>query len=114
MGAKETNIGNEICIALSKRGCKIFRSQSGHFYTKYGAEIIIGVVGESDYHGHTPQGKAFYIETKTKTGRASKEQKRFLRAMYESTTIRQYGPVPAVETMQSPGVLQYLQTGAKV
>ena len=84
MGAKETNIGNEICIALSKRGCKIFRSQSGHFYTKYGAEIIIGVVGESDYHGHTPQGKAFYIETKTKTGRASKEQKRFLRAMYES------------------------------
>ena len=84
MGVKETNIGNEICIALSKRGCKIFRSQSGHFYTKYGAEIIIGVVGESDYHGHRPDGQAFYIETKTKTGRASKEQKRFLRAMYES------------------------------
>ena len=87
MGARETNIGNEICVALSKRGCKIFRSQSGHFYTKYGSEIVIGVVGESDYHGHRKDGKAFYIETKTDKGKLSKDQKKFLRAMYESGAL---------------------------
>lgn len=87
MGVKETNIGNQICVALSKLGCKIFRSQSGQFFTKYGSEITIGVKGMSDYHGHRPDGKAFYIETKTKTGKASDEQKRFLRAMHESGAL---------------------------
>ena len=87
MGRKESNIGNEICVALSRLGCKIFRSQSGNFYTKYGDEIKIGVTGMSDYHGHRPDGKAFYIETKTKTGRASDDQKRFLRAMYNSGAL---------------------------
>ena len=87
MGKKETNIANEICVELCKRGCKIFRSQSGLFYTPNGDMIRIGVVGQSDYHGHTKDGKAFYLETKTKNGEPTAEQIEFITAMLNSGAL---------------------------
>lgn len=84
---EESNVSDAIRLELCKRGCKIFRSQVGLFYTKYGGKIHIGVVGESDLHGHTPTGKAFYIESKTPIGSASKEQKKFISSMKESRCI---------------------------
>ena len=62
---EESNVSDAIRLELAKRGCKIFRSQVGLFYTQYGEMIHIGIKGESDLHGHRLDGKAIYIETKT-------------------------------------------------
>lgn len=50
MGKKETKVSDEIRLELAKRGCKVFRSQVGLFYTMYGEKIHVGVKGESDLH----------------------------------------------------------------
>ncbi len=65
MGKRETLISDKIRLELSKKGCKVFRSQVGLFYTQYGDMINIGVKGESDLRGHKPDGRAFYLECKT-------------------------------------------------
>lgn len=66
MGVKEeTNIQSSIRIALSKKGCKVFRCNVGNFYTKYGAEIKIGQKGHSDLYGVKPGGRAIFLEIKT-------------------------------------------------
>ena len=88
MGKKETKISDEIRLELSKRGCKVFRSQVGLFYTQYGEMINIGIKGESDLHGHRPDGKAFYLETKFKgTERHRPEQIKFINAMQTSGAL---------------------------
>lgn len=80
MGQKETKVSDAVRLELCKRGCKVFRSQVGLFYTQYGEMINIGIKGESDLHGHRPDGKAFYVETKTLTGTKRKEQEKFIRS----------------------------------
>lgn len=87
MGKKETKISDVIRLELAKRGCKIFRSQVGLFFTQYGDKIHIGIKGESDLHGHRPDGRAFYIETKTPIGKARIEQKKFIAAMQKSNAL---------------------------
>lgn len=62
---EETNIQNIIRVALSQKGCKIFRCNVGNFYTKYGAEIKIGQKGHSDLYGVRPDGRAIFLEVKT-------------------------------------------------
>lgn len=47
---KESNVSDAIRLELAKRGCKVFRSQVGLFYTSYGEMIHIGIKGESDLH----------------------------------------------------------------
>lgn len=66
----ETDIQSSIMIALSQHGCKVFRRNTGLFYAKRGNDytpVNIGVKGQSDLQGHTPQGGCFYIECKTPT-----------------------------------------------
>lgn len=87
MGQKETKVSDAIRLELCKRGCKIFRSQVGLFYTQYGEMIHIGIKGESDLHGHRPDGRAIYLETKTPIGRARKEQEKFIEAMQNSGAL---------------------------
>lgn len=88
MGKKETKVSDEIRLELSKRGCKVFRSQVGLFYTQYGEMINIGVKGESDLHGHRSDGRAFYLETKFKgTENHRPEQIAFIRAMSVSGAL---------------------------
>lgn len=50
MGRAETKVSDAIRLELCKRGCKIFRSQVGLFYTQYGGMINVGVKGEADLH----------------------------------------------------------------
>lgn len=87
MGKAETRVSDMIRLELCKKGCKVFRSQVGLFFTQYGEKIHIGVKGESDLRGHRPDGKAFYLECKTPIGKASEKQKDFIRAMQESNAL---------------------------
>lgn len=45
MGKKqaESNVSDAIRLELSKLGCKVFRSQVGLFYTKYGELIHVRI-----------------------------------------------------------------------
>lgn len=88
---KESNVSDAIRLELSKRGCKIFRSQVGLFFTQYGEMIHIGIKGESDLHGHRLlDGKAIYIESKTPVGRARPEQLKFIKAMKDSGALARF------------------------
>lgn len=87
MGKAETKVSDAIRLELCKLGCKVFRSQVGLFYTQYGDLIHIGVKGESDLRGHRADGKAFYLECKTPIGKASEEQKKFIKAMQDSNAL---------------------------
>lgn len=84
---KESNVSDAIKLELCKRGCKVFRSQVGLFYTQYGEMIHIGIKGESDLHGHRPDGRAIYIESKTPVGKARPEQLKFIEAMKNSGAL---------------------------
>lgn len=84
---QETAMQNLIKITLSKNGCIVHRANVGTFYTPDGRMIHIGIDGHSDLYGHRPDGKAFYIEVKTKTGKVSFKQAAFLSAMKNSGAI---------------------------
>lgn len=85
----EHKIMNEIRVALSENGCVTFRMNVGKMRTPDGRYFDTGVpVGFSDIFGfRESDGKAFFIEVKTKTGKASPKQKAFLKAMQESGAI---------------------------
>ena len=49
---------------------------------------IFGIKGESDLHGHRPDGVAFYLESKVpKTGHERPEQVKFIEAMRNSGAL---------------------------
>lgn len=80
--ADEHRIQNEIRIAVSPY-CTIFRINVGQGFTKDGRHFSTGVPkGFSDLFGvRRSDGRAIFIEVKTKTGRLRPEQKKFLTAM---------------------------------
>lgn len=84
---EETKLQNAIKISLCEAGCVVHRANVGKFYTLDGRIITLGTNGHSDLYGHTPQGKAFYIEVKIVGKNPNNRQKRFLRAMRESGAI---------------------------
>lgn len=61
MGKKETKVSDEIRLELAKRGCKVFRSQVGLFYTKYGELVHVGIKGESDLHRTQERWKSILL-----------------------------------------------------
>ena len=77
---EETKIQNEIMLELSKYGIPI-RQQSGVFYTEYGSRISIGINGMSDILFLRNDGKPFWLEVKTKKGKPSKDQEKFIETM---------------------------------
>ena len=87
MKKEETGIQNIIRVALSKKECLVFRCNVGNFYTKYGAEIKIGIVGHSDLYGVRPDGRAFFIECKTLTGEKRKAQEKFIKAVKSKNAL---------------------------
>lgn len=91
---EETAIQNKIMVALSEIGCVVFRRNVGLFYTQDGRMISIGQKGEADLQGHRPDGKCFYIETKTLTGAKRKEQEQFCEAMRKSGAIAGFARTP--------------------
>lgn len=85
---EEHAIQNEIRIALSE-SCVIFRVNVGRGYTPDGRYFQTGVPpGFSDLFGcRKSDGKAVFIEVKTKTGKPSEEQRHFLETMRGSGAI---------------------------
>src|SRR5690625_467205 len=85
---KETILQNKIIVELCKRGCKVHRTNSGLFYTRYGEKIRIGFPGQSDLQGdRSVDGKCFYIEVKCEDGKARPKQKKFIKAMQDSNAL---------------------------
>lgn len=85
---EEHAIQNEIRLALNDT-CKIFRANVGVGYTFDGRYFETGLPkGFSDLFGvRKSDGKAVFIEVKSPTGRASKEQKNFLKQMKKCGAI---------------------------
>lgn len=91
----ETRIQRRIMLALSEAGCIIWRNETsgawvgkqihraGDQVTLTNARMIrFGLaVGSSDLIGIAPDGRFLAVEVKTKTGRASKEQLKFIDAV---------------------------------
>lgn len=85
---EEHAIQNEIRIALSE-SCVIFRINVGKGYTPDGRYFQTGVPpGFSDLFGfRKSDGRAVFIEVKTRTGRPSAQQMKFLDTMRRSGAI---------------------------
>lgn len=85
---EEHAIQNEIRLALND-SCVIFRANVGKGFTFDGRYFDTGLPkGFSDLFGfRKSDGRAVFIEVKTKNGRASKEQKNFLEQMKRNGAI---------------------------
>ena len=84
---RETALQNKIIVALCERGCYAVNHTVGDFYTREGHRVSVGVPGESDIWGHRPDGKAFYIEVKTKGKTPRKNQLEFIEAMKNTGAV---------------------------
>lgn len=92
---RESDIQNAIMIALSEAGCTVWRNNVGTGWqgrmsrTRMGSVLLddprplhAGLcVGSSDIIGITSDGRFLAVEVKTKTGRVSDEQQRFIDAV---------------------------------
>lgn len=79
---------NEIRTALSEAGCVVFRINVGKMPTPDGRWFDAGTpAGFSDLFGFRCDGRAFFIEVKTPSGRISQKQTAFLNAMRRSGAL---------------------------
>ena len=84
----ETELQNQIIVALCQNGCVAYNHTVGQFYTKYGAIVNIGHNGEADVWGHRcSDGRALYIEVKLPGEEPREDQKKFLEAMRRTGAI---------------------------
>ena len=79
----EADLMRQIMVALSADGHFVARANVGLFFTADGRPVKTGLPkGFSDLFGHrASDARALYLEVKTATGRASKEQLAFIAAM---------------------------------
>lgn len=80
---REGDLMRSIMLALSEDGHFVARANVGLFYTRDGRPVHAGLpVGFSDLFGHRKgDARAFYLEVKTPTGRATPQQLAFIQAM---------------------------------
>lgn len=77
----EHSIQNAIRLELSKLGFCVFRANVGRFQTKDGRWFDTGLPrGFSDLFA-VKDGRIYFLEVKTETGRPSEEQLKFLAVM---------------------------------
>jgi hypothetical protein len=77
----EHSIQNAIRLKLSELGFCVFRANVGRFQTKDGRWFDTGLPrGFSDLFA-VKDGRIYFLEVKTETGRPSEEQLRFLAVM---------------------------------
>lgn len=77
----EHSIQNAIRLRLSELGFCVFRANVGRFQTKDGRWFDTGLPrGFSDLFA-VKDGRVYFLEVKTETGRPSEEQLRFLAVM---------------------------------
>lgn len=87
----EHDIQNSIRLKLSELGYAVFRANVGRFQTKDGRWFDTGLPkGFSDLMA-VKNGRIYFLEVKTETGRASAEQLNFLAVMRD-----RYGCVTGV------------------
>jgi hypothetical protein len=86
-----------IMVALSADGHFVARANVGLFFTRDGRPVRSGLpVGFSDLFGHrVSDARAFYLEVKTPTGRATEQQIAFINAMQKRGALA--GIVRSVE-----------------
>lgn len=78
----EVALMRHIMVALSDAGHISFRANVGKFKMQDGRWFDTGLPpGFSDLFGVTRDGRPWFIEVKTKTGRVRPEQVRFIEAM---------------------------------
>lgn len=79
MAKSEHRIQQEIEVALSKKGCRVFRTNVGKVKTIDGRWFNTGLPkGHPDLYGfRCSDGKIFYVEVKSATGKPRKEQVQF-------------------------------------
>ena len=81
MSYSEHDIQNSIRLRLSELGYCVFRANVGKFQTKDGRWFDTGLpTGFSDLLA-IKDGKAYFLEVKAESGRASEDQLRFLAVM---------------------------------
>ena len=85
----ETDIMNQIRLAVSAAGHMVFRGNVGKVRTVDGRWFSTGLPdGFSDLFGfRKTDAKMFFIEVKTPTGKLRKDQISFLKAMHERGAI---------------------------
>jgi VRR-NUC domain len=89
MAVTEADLMRQIMVALSEDGHFVARANVGLFYTRDLRPVSTGLPpGFSDIFGHrASDARAFYIEIKTPTGRASPQQLAFIAAMQKRGAI---------------------------
>lgn len=94
---REGDLMRQIMVALSEDGHFVARANVGLFFTKDGRPVGTGLpVGFSDLFGHRAgDARAFYLEVKTPTGRATPQQLAFIAAMQQRGALA--GVVRSVE-----------------
>ena len=97
----ETKIQNRILLALSEAGCTVWRNETagawmGKQIHREGDQVTLVnarmmtfglAVGSPDIVGISSDGRFLGVEVKTKTGRATKEQLRFIEAVNKAGGI---------------------------
>jgi hypothetical protein len=86
---KEADLMRQIMVALSQDGHFAYRCNVGRFKMEDGRWFDTGLPpGFSDIAGHRAgDARAFYLEVKTPTGRASPQQVAFIAAMKQRGAI---------------------------
>lgn len=74
-------------LFLASKDHLVFRNNTGAFKTVNGFVKFGLCVGSSDLIGLTPAGVFFAIECKTKNGRATDDQKKFIAAIKKSNGL---------------------------
>lgn len=87
MHQPEQILQSKILVALNAAGYYATNHTVGQFLTKYGGTVKVGVPGEADIWGVTPQGRAFFIEVKLPGQKPRQNQLDFLEAMRKQNAI---------------------------
>jgi len=79
---KEANIVNDCLLALSDAGCLVWRNNTGAMTDATGRLVRFGLCkGSSDIIGLCGDGRFLAVEVKTRTGKTTPEQDRFIAAV---------------------------------
>ena len=107
MKKTEAEIQNEIMVALSMAGHKVWRSNAGKVRTEHGGIVRLFPAGFPDLVGYRKSdGKFFVIEVKTPTGKLRKDQERFAKFAENQPIL--YGVARSPEQ-----ALEIVETGRK-
>lgn len=102
---RESAIQDSIRVALAEHGYVVFRTNVGKVKTADGRWFDTGLPsGFPDLMGYKPDnGRVFFIEVKTATGRRRKDQVEFANGLKNKNVI--YGVARSAE--EAVGIVQY-------